>query len=45
MIEESEERLTEEQVQNILDIVVKHFPHVQKVPQEKAEDDDEEDGE
>lgn len=41
MIEESEERLTEEQVQNILDIIAKHFPHVQKAPQEKPEDNEE----
>lgn len=41
MIEESEERLTEEQVQVVLDIVVKHFPHVQKVAQEKPEEEEE----
>lgn len=41
MIEESEERLTEEQVQQILDIVVKHFPHVQKTAPEKTEDEEE----
>lgn len=41
MIEESEERLTEEQVQNVIDIVVKHFPHVQKVAPEKQEEEEE----
>ncbi|KAB0793912.1 hypothetical protein PPYR_01148 [Photinus pyralis] len=40
MIEESEERLTEEQVNEILKIVVLHFPHVQKV--EENEDETEE---
>ncbi|KYB25957.1 DNA-directed RNA polymerase III subunit RPC9 [Tribolium castaneum] len=30
MIEESEERLTEEQVEQILQIVLQHFPHIQK---------------
>ncbi|KAK4874489.1 hypothetical protein RN001_013849 [Aquatica leii] len=30
MIEESEERLTEEQVKQVLDIIIEHFPHVQK---------------
>jgi DNA-directed RNA polymerase subunit F len=33
MIEESEERLTEEQVEQILQIMLQHFPHIQK-PQE-----------
>lgn len=28
MIEESEDRLTEVQVQNILDILLEHFPHI-----------------
>lgn len=41
MVEESEERLTDEQVQNILAIIIKHFPHVQKVSQEKFEDEEE----
>ncbi|KAK5640962.1 hypothetical protein RI129_009509 [Pyrocoelia pectoralis] len=36
MIEESEERLTEEQVNEILVIVAEHFPHVQKA-EEKEE--------
>ncbi|KAF5269585.1 hypothetical protein FQR65_LT05923 [Abscondita terminalis] len=31
MIEESEERLTDDQVKQILDIIIEHFPHVQKV--------------
>lgn len=39
MIEESEERLTEDQVDQILQIIVQHFPHVTKV---KNEDLDEE---
>ncbi|XP_057666684.1 DNA-directed RNA polymerase III subunit RPC9 [Diorhabda carinulata] len=39
MVEESEERLTEEQVQDILEIVAKHFPYVVK---EKVEEDNEE---
>lgn len=38
MIEESEERLTEEQVQKLLNIIVEHFPHVQKVSEENDED-------
>ncbi|KAJ3644848.1 hypothetical protein Zmor_022549 [Zophobas morio] len=33
MIEESEERLSEEQVQKILTIMIQYFPHIQK-PQE-----------
>lgn len=36
MIEESEERLTEEQVNEILQIVAQHFPHIQKA-EEKEE--------
>lgn len=42
MIEESEERLSDEQVQCILDIIAKHFPQVQKVSQEKVEEEEEE---
>ncbi|XP_044253808.1 DNA-directed RNA polymerase III subunit RPC9 [Tribolium madens] len=30
MIEESEERLSEEQVEQILQIMLRHFPHIQK---------------
>lgn len=30
MVEESEERLTEGQVQEILNIIAQNFPHVQK---------------
>lgn len=41
MIEESEERLSEEQVQQILDIVIKHFPHIQKDSQDKLDNDEE----
>ncbi|KAF2903040.1 hypothetical protein ILUMI_03137 [Ignelater luminosus] len=42
MIEESEERLTEEQVQQLLKIIVEHFPHVQKASDENDDDDDDE---
>ncbi|VEN63830.1 unnamed protein product [Callosobruchus maculatus] len=37
IVEESEERLTEDQVQEILSIISKHFPHVQKTPQNEDE--------
>lgn len=37
MIEESEERLTEEQVEQILQIIAEHFPHVAKVKNEDEE--------
>jgi len=43
MIEESEERLTEEQVQRLLQIIIEHFPYVQKAAEENA--DEEEDAE
>lgn len=36
MIEESEERLTENQVQKILDIVLEYFPHVRKATDEEG---------
>ncbi|KAG5889967.1 hypothetical protein JTB14_020255 [Gonioctena quinquepunctata] len=39
MVEESEERLTEEQVEKILEILVRFFPHIAK---EQPEDDMEE---
>ncbi|KAJ8921327.1 hypothetical protein NQ315_002941 [Exocentrus adspersus] len=42
MIEESEERLTEEQVGQVLEIVMKYFPHVVK---EKPEENDAEETE
>ncbi|XP_072384662.1 DNA-directed RNA polymerase III subunit RPC9 [Diabrotica undecimpunctata] len=42
MVEESEERLTEEQVQDILNIVARHFPHIVK---EQPEEDNEEEPE
>lgn len=38
MIEESEERLTEQQVEEILQIIVQNFPHVQKEQTEPEED-------
>lgn len=41
MIEESEERLTEDQVKQILDIVVKNFPHVRRVTEAEEEEDPE----
>ncbi|XP_050297688.1 DNA-directed RNA polymerase III subunit RPC9 [Anthonomus grandis grandis] len=44
IIEESEERLTEDQVQQILDILAEHFPHIAKSKgaQEEGEDEEEE---
>lgn len=36
MIEESEERLSEEQVQQLLEIIAKHFPHIEKPEIEDA---------
>lgn len=36
MIEESEERLSEEQVTTILQLMLKHFPHIQEEESEKA---------
>lgn len=42
MIEESEERLTEEQVEQILQIITQHFPHVAKEKNESNDDDGEE---
>ncbi|XP_019872196.1 DNA-directed RNA polymerase III subunit RPC9 [Aethina tumida] len=38
MIEESEERLTEQQVEEILQIIIQNFPHVQKEQTEPEED-------
>ncbi|CAH1970852.1 unnamed protein product [Acanthoscelides obtectus] len=37
IVEESEERLTEDQVQEILAIIAKHFPHVIKTPPDEDE--------
>lgn len=42
MVEESEERLTDEQVQSILDIVSRHFPQAHNTSQENDDKDDEE---
>lgn len=39
MIEESEERLTEDQVDKVLEIIVQHFPHIAKIKNEELEDD------
>lgn len=39
MIEESEERLTEEQVEQVLQIIAQHFPHVAKVKNEDLDED------
>lgn len=39
MVEESEERLSESQVQQVLGIVAQHFPHIVK---EEPENDNEE---
>lgn len=36
MIEESEERLTEEQVEQILEIMAQHFPHIQKIEEHQT---------
>lgn len=41
MIEESEERLTDENVQRILTIVAEHFPCAQKLEQVKPEEEEE----
>lgn len=41
MIEESEERLTEEQVQEILSILNKHFPFLLPVKMENEEENSE----
>ncbi|XP_018318999.1 DNA-directed RNA polymerase III subunit RPC9 [Agrilus planipennis] len=38
MVEESEERLTEEQVEEILQIITEHFPHVRKIEAEVEEE-------
>lgn len=38
MIEESEERLTEEQVDQVLQIIAQHFPHVVKVKNEETDE-------
>jgi len=38
MVEESEERLTEEQVQQILDILAEHFPHIVAEKKDEAEE-------
>lgn len=40
MVEESEERLSEEQVDQILQIVAQHFPHIVKVKNEDMEEDE-----
>lgn len=40
MIEESEERLMEEQVDQILKIVAKHFPHI--IKEKNSEEDEDE---
>lgn len=39
MVEESEERLSEDQVQQILEILVEHFPDIAK-PEVKTEPED-----
>lgn len=36
MVEESEERLTEEQVGQVLEIIAQHFPHVVKKEDEDS---------
>ncbi|CAG9767160.1 unnamed protein product [Ceutorhynchus assimilis] len=42
MIEESEDRLTEEQVQQILNILVQHFPHIAPAKQDDNQEEEEE---
>jgi len=41
MIEESEERLTEEQVEQILQIMLQYFPHIQKLSEANGSQDQE----
>lgn len=41
MIEESEDRLTEEQVEQILQIILQHFPHVTKVKSDNDQEEEE----
>lgn len=38
MIEESEDRLTEEQVKKILEIIAQHFPHIVTEKQEEEKE-------
>lgn len=38
MIDESEERLTEEQVDQVLQIILQYFPQVAKIKNEDVED-------
>lgn len=39
MVEDSEERLTDDQVDKVLEIIAQHFPHVAKIKNEELEDD------